>query len=124
MSDQRPIGTVLENRLMGEGVYVTDCERRGDDLVLEYEVVTETPAITSHEVGTVVRTVLAVADEREGWEPGGLEATSTTTDGAVRGTWRVEGDWFRRLHDDLSEVEFSERVLGTVDLAGDGQQVQ
>ena len=120
MSDQRPVGVVLENRLMGEGVYVTDFERAGDDLCLEYEVVTETPAVTSREVGAVLRTLLDLADERDDLLPARLKATSTTTDGDVRGTWYVEQGWFGRLHGELSEVEFSQRVLSTVEQAGRG----
>ena len=114
MTDAHPVETALENRLMGNGIYVTNCERAGRNLTLEYEVVTETDAVTSHEVGLVVRTLVELGDERTDWEPGTIRATSTTTDGAVRGTWRVEAEWFDRLHHDLSEVEFSERVLSTI----------
>lgn len=121
MSEQRPLSVVLENRLMGEGIYVTECDRGDDALALEYEVVTEASTVTSREVGAVVRTLLAVADERDDWTPVTLEAVSTTTDGERRGQWRVEAEWFRRLHDDLSEVDFSRRVLETVERAsGEG----
>lgn len=122
MSEERPLPVALENRLMGDGIYLTEFERAddGEDVTLEYEVVTEAPTITSREVGVVVRTLLALAEERD-WEPGTLEATSTTTDGDRRGTWRVEGEWFRRLGDDLSQVEFSQRVLDTISVP-DGER--
>lgn len=153
MTDERPLDVALENRLMGKGIYVTDCEYRpsdgdagdadspdsdagdntdsadaGDDLepsddsvvtppdgtglALEYETVAETDAIGSGEVGTVVRTLLDVAAERE-WSPGRLEAISLTTDGDVRGRWHVERDWFDRLGIGLDDLEFSQRVLET-----------
>lgn len=115
MTEERPFDQALENRLMGQGIYLTTWERDGDVVDCEYETVAEVPAVTSHEVGVVVRTLLEVADEREAWTPVTLEVTSTTTDGTVRGEWRVEADWFRRLYDDLTEVEFSERVLSSVE---------
>lgn len=118
MSDERPLSETVENRLMGQGIYLESWEERredGDRVVdLEYEVVSEAPVVTSHEVGQVVRTLLSAAEERESWRPVTLRVTSLSTDGAVRGTWRVEAAWFRRLHDDLSEVEFSSRVLDTL----------
>ncbi|QSW98912.1 hypothetical protein [Haloterrigena alkaliphila] len=153
MTDAHPVDVALENRLMGRGIYVTDCEYRppdgdvgdadssegdvddtdpsaghtddtdlsddslvtppdGTGLVLEYETVSETAGVESGEVGTVVRTVLDVAAERE-WSPGRLEATSLTTDGDVRGHWHVERDWFDRLGIGLDDLEFSQRVLET-----------
>ncbi|SDQ61562.1 hypothetical protein [Natronobacterium texcoconense] len=121
MTDERPVSVALENRLMSHGIYVNDCSPEGDDasvddgtdLELEYETVAEAPVVTSDEVGAVVRTLLAVAEERN-WTPGRLEATSLSTDGEVRGRWHVEAAWFDRLSADLSEVEFSQRVLETV----------
>ena len=115
MAKEHPFDVALENRLMGKGIYLTRWEQEGDVVDCTYETVTEVPAVTSHEVGVVVRTVLEVADEREPWTPITLEATSTTTDGTVNGEWRVEADWFRRLYDDLSELEFSELVLSSVE---------
>lgn len=137
-AEERPVGVALENRLMSHGYYVTsftwmddeaaettgdgtvaETERRGvtpEDgagIELEYEAVTDAPGVTSNEVGAVLRTLLGIGEERE-WTPGRLEVTSVTTDGDVRGWWYVEREWFDRLGDDLSQVEFSERVLTTV----------
>ncbi|WP_137291652.1 hypothetical protein [Natronorubrum halophilum] len=140
MSDQRPVGDALENRLMSHGIYVTewtrlpnedraedereeavetDAEADGDEIrdgtgiALEYETVSESPGVDSQEVGTVVRMVLTVADERD-WSPGRLEATSLTTDGERRGRWHVEGAWFDALGREYDQVEFSQRVLETI----------
>ncbi|ADD04188.1 uncharacterized protein Nmag_0602 [Natrialba magadii ATCC 43099] len=97
-----------------------ESETTGDEqlapIVLEYETVSEAPGVTSNEVGAVLRTLLAVAEERE-WQPGRLEVTSLTTDGVRRGSWHVEAAWFERLSDDLSQVEFSQRVLETISQA-------
>lgn len=129
-SDERPVGVALENRLMSHGIYVSEVERLADetgepdgepidardgtDVRLEYETIAEVDVVTSDEVGAVVRTLLEIADERE-WTPGRLEVASLTTDGDLRGRWHVEGEWFDRLGDDLSELEFSERVLETIE---------
>ncbi|RQG89999.1 hypothetical protein EA462_08305 [Natrarchaeobius halalkaliphilus] len=113
MSDLAAAGVTLENRLMSHGIYVIDFERDERTVSIEYEVVASAPAVTTDEVGAVVRTLLTVADERE-WAPGRLEATSRTTDGDVRGHWHVEKEWFDRLSSDLTELEFSNLVLGTI----------
>lgn len=115
MTDDRPLVETLENRLMGQGIYLDRWERSADELSLEYEMVTEAPTVTSREVGLVVRALLDAVDERDGWTPVTLRATSRTTEGDVRGTWYVERDWFRALHEELSEVEFSRRVLETIE---------
>ena len=115
MTTDRPLAVALENRLMGQGIYVTDWEETDDAIELEYETVAPTSAVTSDEVGQVLRTLLAVVDERETWTPVTLEATSRTTEGELRGTWRVEAAWFEGLYEELDEVEFSSRVLSTVE---------
>ncbi len=121
MTDERPFELALENRLMGKGIYLTEWEEDGETVELVYETVGELPAVTSDEVGQVVRTLLAVADERD-WTARTLQATSRTTDGESRGSWHVEADWFEGLYGELSEVEFSRRVLATVGPPSDGHQ--
>ncbi|WP_306058277.1 hypothetical protein [Natronococcus wangiae] len=125
MTAERPVGVALENRLMSHGIYVSEiawiddepetvgAPRDGDGLTVAYETIAEAPVVTSQEVSAVVRTLLSIAEERE-WTPGRLEATSRTTDGEPRGRWHVEGEWFARLGTDLSEIEFSQRVLDTI----------
>ena len=127
MSDEHPIGVALENRLMSDGIYVTsvmwldegtghgdelDVRRPPDGagLAVEYETVAETATVTSQEVSAVVRTLLSIADERE-WTPGRVEATAVDDD--RRGEWYVDEAWFAGLDTALSELEFSDRVLGT-----------
>lgn len=124
MSSTQPVDVALENRLMSNGIYVTAFDwlddpagdsrpNDGDGISLAYETVAEAPLVTSREVSAVVRTLLAIAEERE-WSPGRLEATSLTTEGDVRGRWHVDREWFDALGTDLSEVEFSQHVLDTI----------
>lgn len=123
MSSDHAVDVALENRLMSNGIYVTDVSWPDDGnrdepadgaaLDLEYETVAEAPFVTTDEVSSVVRMLLAIAEERE-WTPGRLEVTSLSTDGELRGHWHVEAEWFAGLDGELSEVEFSQRVLGTV----------
>ncbi|WP_440764967.1 hypothetical protein [Natronorubrum sp. DTA7] len=127
MTDHRPVGVALENRLMSHGIYVLDVQRLSDagareggedDLpdgtgfALEYETVSDSPGIDSDEVGAVVRTLLDIANERE-WTPGRLEVTSRSTEGDVRGRWHVEDEWFDALGLEYDDLEFSQRVLDT-----------
>ncbi|OAQ51136.1 hypothetical protein HTG_18375 [Natrinema mahii] len=117
-----PVPVALENRLMSHGYYVRSFEwldgegttpADGVGIALEYEAVSEAPAVTRDEVGAVLRTLLSIGEERS-WTPGRLEVTSVGTDGTVRGRWHVEREWFDRLGTDLSQVEFSGLVLETV----------
>jgi hypothetical protein len=126
MADENPVDVALENRLMSHGIYVETIEwlggshdgppKDGAGLTIGYETVSDVHGVTSNEVGAVVRTLLSIADERE-WTPGRIEATSRTTDGDLRGRWHVEEEWFEALRTALSETEFSQRVLETIEHA-------
>ncbi|WP_247000711.1 hypothetical protein [Halosolutus gelatinilyticus] len=138
MTTDHPVAVALENRLMSHGIYVTEFtwhdsdagDANGSDAVsnpddgagftVEYETIAEAPEITSQEVSAVVRTVLAIAEERS-WTPGRVEARATTTEGEPRGEWHVERAWFETLGSTLSELEFSQRVLDTRTNRRDGQ---
>ncbi|MDX1744796.1 MAG: hypothetical protein R3324_02565, partial [Halobacteriales archaeon] len=51
----------------------------------------------------------------DGWEGAAIEATVTDFDGDEKGTWHVDQAWLAALESgDLSEVEFSERVVETL----------
>ena len=134
MSNSHPVGLALENRLMSDGIYLTDWRRLSSDedesggsdtagptdgdetlpdgtgFAIEYERVADTQGVDQAEVGAVVRALLAIANERD-WQPGRLEATSLTTDGDIRGRWHVERAWFEELGLELDDLEFSRRVL-------------
>ncbi len=133
MSTERPVPVTLENRLMSNGYYVERFERLSADgqdggkapkpesttdetavFALEYETVSPLSVVTPDEVGTIIRTILQIADERETWQPPTIEATSLTTDGDMRGTWYVKEEWLSGLAADLSEHDFSALVIDTI----------
>ena len=143
MADERPLDVALENRLMGQGIYVTDCEYRPPDVEVTDNRTADGETIDDSDssdggatppdgTGLVLEyeTVSETAGIESGevgvvvrtlldiaaereWTPGRLEATSLTTDGDVRGRWHVEQVWFDRLGIGLDDLEFSQRVLET-----------
>ncbi|KYH25495.1 hypothetical protein HAPAU_21670 [Halalkalicoccus paucihalophilus] len=101
-------------RLMGQGVYFESVERSEDRIEIEYETVAPGEGVPHRQIGRVI-TVFRDAIE-EGWEPVTIEATAVDTDGDLRGTWRMDEQWLYELENgDLSEVEFSGRVLDTLE---------
>lgn len=113
-TDGRPLATVLENRLMSQGVYITDVTVE-EGIEMTYESVAPGRGVSGDEVGRILRLLLSVTPED--WAAD-VEATVLDEDGEVRrGSWHVEAEWFERLHDDLSEVEFSQLVLDSIEVA-------
>jgi len=111
--DDRPLAERLDEQLMGLGVYLTDVERSGDRLELTYETVSPGDGVPERQVGQVLQTVWSVRGEDA--DPVSVDATVTDDDGDRRGTWRAEAEWVERLGDDLTQTEFSQRVLDTVE---------
>lgn len=102
-------------RLMGQGVYFESVDHAGDRLEIEYETVAPGEGVPHRQIGRVI-TVFREAIE-EGWEPTTIEARVLDSDaGTLRGTWRMDERWLYELENgDLSEVEFSGRVLETLE---------
>lgn len=106
----------IESRLMSHGVYVDEVAEKGDGYRLTYESVAAdgAGAVPHREVGRVINVFRDFHDDD--WEGVDIEATVTDLDGAELGEWHVEQEWIAALHgDDLSEVEFSERVIETIE---------
>jgi len=107
----------LEARLMSHGVYVEELDP-GDPLEITYETVLSAGGVPDQDIGRLCNVLLKL--RADGWEPEDVHARAFDIDGEPLGTWHAEGDWFHALEaDDITEVEFSERVLGTVELADD-----
>lgn len=117
MTDDAPIDVEqLEARLMSHGVYVTDAALDGETVALIYESIAadETGAVPHREAGRVINVVRDLLDD----ESVGVEATVTDLDGETRGTWEMAPEWLDALEaGDLSEVEFSGKVVDTIEQA-------
>lgn len=105
----------LEARLTSHGVYVTSLDAETNHLTITYESVTggQTGAVPHREVGRVINVVRDLTES-----PVEIRGTVTDLDDEPIGDWHAEADWLRALEDgDLSEVDFSQRVLETIDHA-------
>jgi hypothetical protein len=116
MSAPEDIYERIENRLVSHGIYVTDLER-DEELLVTYETVhAADDGVPDRDIGRLCNVLRDFREE--GWEPVDLRAVVTDLDGERLGTWRVEAAWFRELGgDEISETEFSQRVLETVETA-------
>ena len=105
----------LESRLTSHGVYVDEVSVDEDALEVVYESMAATEgAIPHRELGRVINVVRDL--HPPDWRGIDIEAVVTDLDGRELGRWHVERDWIADLHDDdLSEVEFSERVIETIE---------
>lgn len=105
----------VSNRLMGRGVYFEAADREEDRLAIEYRTVAPGDGVPHQQIGKVINAFRELLDE--GWEPTTIEATVVNADDdRRRGSWRMEESWLRALEaGELSEVEFSGRVLETLE---------
>ena len=108
-----PVIEQVGYRLMSQGVYFQSVERSGQALRIEYETVAPGDGIPRQQMGRVINPFRDALEE--GWEPAGLDVWVYDTDGEFRGRWGMEAEWLESLEaEELTEVEFSRRVLSTV----------
>lgn len=104
----------LEAELRSNGVSVESLDR-GEQVDLTY--LTAFPGDTVHhgEMGRALNVFVDLAADGA-WEPVRVDATVLRADDDVLGTWRAEPEWFTDLVEyRISETEFSDRVLGTLE---------
>ncbi|MDG5777698.1 hypothetical protein VB773_12220 [Haloarculaceae archaeon H-GB2-1] len=104
----------LESRLTSHGVYVTELDEMDDGYDLTYEsIAADEGAVPHREIGRVVNVFLDL--HGDDWRGARIEATVLDLEGERKGTWHVEASWLGELTDDeISEEEFSARVLDTI----------
>ena len=116
MSDQeQDFEFLVESRLTGFAVYLTDFAETDEGYTLTYESIAadETGAIPHREVGRIVNVFRDIEPE-----PVAIQGTVADLDGRHLGEWHVEREWLERLEDDdLTEVEFSEKVIDSIEPA-------
>lgn len=110
-----PVLERVSNRLMSQGVYFEAADQGDDRLEIEYRTISPGEGVPHQQIGQVINTFRDVIDE--GWEPTTIEATVfDVEEDHRRGRWRMEEEWLRALEEgELSEVEFSGRVLDTLE---------
>lgn len=116
MSDEHDFEFRVESRLTSHGVYVDEVVDEDDGYSLTYESVdVDNQGMIPHrEVGRVINVFRDLHDDD--WSGARIDATVTDLDGRKLGTWYAEAEWIDRLHnDDLSEVEFSQKVIDTIE---------
>jgi hypothetical protein len=111
----------VEPALRSYGISVEEIDE-GDPLDLTYMTAFPGREVHHGEIGRALNALIDRAEAGE-WEPVRVEATVVRAPGDVLGTWRAEPEWFEALAAyEISETEFSTRVLETLSHAdgGDG----
>ncbi|MEF8785197.1 MAG: hypothetical protein V5A45_04630 [Haloarculaceae archaeon] len=111
----------IEARLTSHGVYVDEIEDSDGCYDITYESISvDSEDIVPHrEIGRVINVFRDLHDSD--WRGTAIEATVTDLDGVVQAHWHVDQEWFDELHNgDLTEVEFSENVIETIEKATEG----
>lgn len=105
------------DRLMGQGVYITDVAYEDGTLHVAHETLAP-EGVPGREVGRVLEVLL---DARaDGWEPTDVHGWVYDADGDDgsrdrRGSWRAKEGWFHAFAEGyLSETDFSTLVLSTI----------
>lgn len=104
----------LEPELRSYGISVEHVSV--DDDVIDLEYMTAFPADRIHdgEIGRACNTLIDMIEADE-CEPMRIDATVVRSPGDVLGGWHAEAEWFEQLTTyEISETEFSKRVLETV----------
>ncbi|ELZ57158.1 MULTISPECIES: hypothetical protein [Halorubrum] len=110
----------VEPALRSYGVSVESIDP-GDPLELTYMTAFPGREIHRGEIGRALNALIDRAEADE-WEPVRVEGTVVRSPGDVLGTWHAEADWFEALNSyEISETEFSARVLDTVSHETEGE---
>ncbi len=110
----------IEPTLRTYGVSVETIDE-GDPLAVTYMTAFPGREVHRHEMGRVLNALIDRVEAGE-WDPVRVEATVIRSPGDPLGSWTAEPEWFEALVEyDLSETEFSTRVIDTLTHA-DGRE--
>jgi hypothetical protein len=111
----------LEGELRSNAISVEEIDR-GETIDLTYLTAFPGKRVNHQEMGRACNTFIDLA-EADDWSPRRVEATVLRSDDDVLGTWHVEPEWIEGLIQyRLSEEDFSERVLDTLEHDTDGSE--
>ena len=111
----------LEGELRSNAISVEAIEQ-GETVDLAYLTAFPGTRVNHQEMGRACNTFIDLAEAGD-WSPRRVEATVLRSDDDVLGTWHVEPEWIEGLLSyRLSEEDFSERVLDTLDHADAGSK--
>jgi hypothetical protein len=111
----------VEPTLRSYGISVEEIDE-GDPLDLTYMTAFPGREVHRAEIGRALNALIDRAEADE-WDPVRVEATVVRSPGDVLGTWRAEAEWFEALAAyEISETEFSTRVLETLSHADGGAE--
>lgn len=109
----------LESRLTSHGIYVERVEEVEGTYEVTYESMAADEGVIPHrEVGRVINVFRDL--HTDDWEGTDISGEVLDLDDRTQGTWHVEASWIDDLHNgDLTELDFSERVIETVEPASE-----
>jgi hypothetical protein len=106
--------TGVEAELRSNGISVESLDV-GETVSLSYLTAFPGESVDHREMGRVCNTFIDLAADGE-WDPVRVEATVLRADDDVLGEWAIRPAWIRALNAyELSETDFSERVLDTLE---------
>jgi len=106
--------TGLEAELRSNGISVESLST-GETVALTYVTAFPGEHVNHMEMGRALNTFVDLLED-DRWEPTLVEATVLRFDDDVQGTWYAEAEWFEALTEyRISETEFSQRVLDTLE---------
>ncbi|WP_435098219.1 hypothetical protein [Halorubrum sp. N11] len=115
--------TEVEPTLRSYGISVEAVDG-GDPLDLTYMTAFPGREVHRGEIGRALNALIDRA-EADAWDPVRVEGTVVRSPGDVLGTWHAEAAWFEALIAyEISETEFSSRVLETLTHTDDSTHVE
>lgn len=107
--------TGLEAELRSNGISVEEVVQEPSEVELTYVTAFPGDHVDHQEMGRALSTFVDLAEDGE-WDPRRVDATVLRFEDDVLGTWYAKPEWFEGLLDyRLSETDFSERVLDTLE---------
>ncbi|WP_096390094.1 hypothetical protein [Halopenitus persicus] len=104
----------LADELRSYGVSVESIAVEEGTVGVTYLTAFPGETVPKREVGRACNALIDLADEGR-WEPQPVEATVVRAPGDVLGWWSLDPAWIDRIvADDLTETEFSTRVVETI----------